>query len=335
MIDLAETYAGKRVLITGGLGFIGSNLAHRLVGLDADVAIVDALVPGCGGNLFNLDGIRSRVGVHIGDISNPDTVGALIGGKHFIFNLAGHRSHVGALADPQLDLRINCQSHLGLLDACRTGNPSAAILFAGTRSQYGRAARLPVDESHSLHPVDINGMHKLVGEFYHLFYWRLYGLPVRCLRLTNTFGPRHPMEHSRQGFLHWFIRLAMNNRPIPIYGDGKQLRDFNYVDDVVQAMLLALATDRTKGRVFNLGGGRPISVLEAAEAVVLACRGGRIDHVEVLRDSREIEVGDYWADCRAFHEATGWRPAVPFEEGLDRTVQFYRARGEHYWGNTR
>jgi len=331
-IDPAEVYGGRSVLITGGLGFIGSSLAHRLVELGAVVDLVDAMVPNCGGNPFNIDRIRDRVGVHIADIDDREMTETMVRGRDFIFDLVGHVSHIDSLTDPQLDLRINCRCPLVLLEACRKHNPSAAVLFAGTRGQYGRTVKLPVTESHPLRPIDVNGVNKLASEMHHLLYHRLYGLRVCSLRLTNTFGPRHLMRHSRQGFLNWFIRLAMDDETLPVYGEGSQLRDFNYVDDVVEAMLLALAGEETSGRAFNLGGGRAVSLLDSARAVVAACGSGRIQHVPYPPEKQAIEVGDYWADHGLFTSVTGWQPVVPFEEGLRRTVAFYRDHREHYWG---
>ena len=331
MVDAATSYAGASVLITGGLGFIGSSLAHRLVDLGAGVELVDAMVPDCGGNVFNIDGIRDKVGLHIADVGDRHTANELVKGRDFIFNLAGHVSHIDSLSNPHLDLDINCGCQLSVLEACREHNRSAAILSAGTRGQYGRTRELPVTESHPLNPIDINGVNKLAAECYHLLYHRLYGLRTCSLRLTNTFGPRHLMKHSRQGFLNWFIRLAMDGETIPIYGEGKQLRDFNYVDDVVEAMLLALTTEGSAGQPFNLGSGRPVSVKESAEAVVDACGSGHIEHVPFPEDKRLIEVGDYWADYSSFQSLTGWQPTVTFEEGLNRTLSFYRKYREHYW----
>ncbi|MFH0964832.1 MAG: NAD-dependent epimerase/dehydratase family protein [Planctomycetota bacterium] len=331
MTDLSDIYRGRTVTITGGLGFIGSNLAHRLIDLDARVRIVDALLPACGGNLFNIHSIRDKVDLHIADVGDAERIDRLVQGSDFIFNLAGHVSHTNSLADPHLDLHLNCHCSLALLEACRRHNPSVAVLFAGTRGQYGRAAALPVFESHPLNPIDVNGVNKLAAEMYHLLYHRLYGLRTCSLRLTNTFGPRHLMRRNHQGFLNWFIRLAMDDQAIPVYGEGAQLRDFNYVDDVVEAMLLALASESAFGHAFNLGGDSPLSVVDSALAVVRACGTGGIQHIPFPRQERTIEVGDYWADSSAFRSLTGWRPALTFDEGLRRTVAFYRQHRQHYW----
>jgi UDP-glucose 4-epimerase len=331
MNDLGRTYSKRRVLITGGLGFIGSNLACRLVALGAKVTVIDALFACCGGNRFNVHEVEDDVRVHVADAGDAGVIDELVKGQDFIFNLAGHVSHVDSLADPQRDLEINCRGPLAVLNACRVHNPSAAVLFAGTRGQYGRAVQLPVTEDHPLNPIDINGVHKTAAESYHILYHRLYGLRTCSLRLTNTFGPRHTMKNGRQGFLSWFIRLAMDKCPISIYDDGRQLRDFNYVDDVVEAMLRAAATEGAFGRAFNLGSGRPRSVLESGEAVISACGGGSIRHVSYPKDRRAVEVGDYWADYSLFKSVTGWEPATDFHDGLARTVAFYREHRRHYW----
>src|SRR6058998_2027276 len=246
-------------MITGGLGFIGSNLARALVELCADVLLVDSLIPDHGGNLFNIDGIADRVHVNVADIRQQSTMNYLVQDREVIFNLAGQVSHIDSMQDPFSDLDINCRSQLTLLEACRNNNPGVKVVFAGTRQVYGRPDSLPVDESHLVRPTDVNGINKAAGENYHLVYNNVFGVSACSLRLTNVYGPRQLIRHNRQGFIGWFIRLAIEDRPIQIYGDGSQLRDFVYVDDAADAFLRAAADDRLNGGVFNVGGELPIS----------------------------------------------------------------------------
>ena len=252
-------------MVTGGLGFIGSNLARRLVELEADVLLVDSLIDDYGGNLFNIDGIGDRVRVNVADIRQQSTMNYLVRDRAVIFNLAGQVSHIDSMRDPYTDLEINCRSQLSILEACRKFNPRAKVVFAGTRQVYGKPRSLQVTEDHLVRPTDVNGINKAAGEYYHLVYNNVFGVRGCSLRLTNVYGPRQLISHNRQGFIGWFIRLAIEDQTIQIYGDGSQLRDFVYVDDVVDAFLRAGATDAVNGEVFNVGSPDP--AIETSSAV--------------------------------------------------------------------
>jgi UDP-glucose 4-epimerase len=241
MMDLRSLFAGKRVLVAGGLGFIGSNLARRLVELGADVLIVDALIPAYGGNPFNIAGIENRVRVNIADVRNESVINHLVQGQDFLFNLVGQVSHIDSMQDPYTDLETNCRAQIALLEACRRYNPQVKIVYTGTRQVYGRPRYLPVDEEHPVEPVDINGVHKMAAEWYHRIYHQAHGLRTVTLRLTNTYGPRMRVKDSRQGFIGWWIHQVVRGREIEIFGTGQQIRDLNYVDDVVEVLLLAAA----------------------------------------------------------------------------------------------
>jgi UDP-glucose 4-epimerase len=325
-----QFYRGRPVMITGGLGFIGSNLARSLVDLGADVLLVDSLIPDYGGNLFNIDGIADRVRVNIADIRQQTTMSYLVRGRSVIFNLAGQVSHIDSMRDPYTDLEINCRSQLTILEACRHHNPSAKVVFAGTRQVYGRPQSLPVDESHLVRPIDVNGINKAAGEYYHLVYNNVFGVRACSLRLTNVYGPRQLVKHNRQGFIGWFIRRAIENQPIEIYGDGSQLRDFVYVDDAADAFLRAGADDGTNGEVFNVGGERPISHRDLAALLIKVAGSGSVRHVEWPADKKTIDIGSFYADSSKFARSTGWSAHVPLEEGLRRTVAFYREHLDHY-----
>jgi UDP-glucose 4-epimerase len=326
-----DSWRGRRVLITGGLGFIGSNLAIRLVDLGAEVAVVDSLIPGYGGNRFNIAPIADRVSVNVSDIRDEHALPQLLEGRDVIFNLAGQVSHIDSMERPREDLEINCAAQLSLLEAVRRVNPGARIVFAGSRQQYGRPLFLPLTEEHPLHPIDVNGINKTAGESYHLLYHEVYGLQTVSLRLTNTYGPRMLMQHARQGFIAWFVRRAVEGAEIEIFGDGRQLRDFNEVEDVVEAFLLAGASDRAVGRAFNLGHPEPVSLLELTETLLDVAGGGSYRIVPFPEDRARIDIGSVYADPSRIREELGWAPRVPLREGLARMVEYYREHRGEYW----
>jgi UDP-glucose 4-epimerase len=328
--DYRTFYHGLPVMVTGGLGFIGSNVARHLVALDADVLLVDSLIPDYGGNRFNIEGIADRVRVDTTDIRNRDAIRDLVRGQAVIFNLAGQVSHIDSMRDPYTDLEINCRSQLSLLEACRHVNTSAKVVFAGTRQIYGRPDSLPVDESHLVRPTDVNGINKAAGEYYHLVYNNVFGVRACSLRLTNVYGPRQLIRHNRQGFIGWFIRLALEGRTIQIYGDGSQLRDFVHVDDAADAFLRAGASDACNGSAFNVGGSEPISHRDLTSMLIAAAGSGRVEYVEWPEEKKAIDIGSFYADSSKFRRTTGWTPKVPLAEGLTSTLAFYRAHLGHY-----
>ena len=330
MTDLSA-YKEKRVLITGGVGFIGSNLAHRLAGHCAGLTLVDSLIPEYGGNLFNISGIEDLVTVNVADVRDESSMDYLVRDQDIIFNLAGQVAHLDSMQDPYTDLEINCRSQLSILEACKKNNRDVKILFAGTRGQYGKAERLPVDETHLMRPTDVNGINKMAGEWYHILYNNVYGVRACSLRLTNTYGPRHHMRTSRQGVLSWFIRLAIEGKEIQLFGGGTQQRDFNYVDDVVDAFLRAAISEETNGQVYNIGSGVPVSLKEAAELCVEIAGAGRVTDVEYPPDKKKIEIGNYYADFGKFKSAVGWEPRVALRPGIERTLAFFRENRNHYW----
>jgi UDP-glucose 4-epimerase len=323
-------YRGRRVLVTGGLGFIGSNLARALAGLGADVLLVDSLIPEYGGNLFNIKGIEDRVRVNVADVRQASTMSYLVQDREIIFNLAGQVSHIDSMTDPQTDLEINCRSQLTLLEACRRHNPNIKVVYAGTRQVYGRPERLPVDETHLVRPTDINGINKAAGEYYHLVYNNVYGVRACSLRLTNVFGPRQLIKHNRQGFIGWFIRLALEGGEIQVYGDGSQLRDFVYVDDAADAFLRAGATDACNGQVFNVGGREPIAHRDLVRMLLEIAGSGSMTFVPWPDDKKRIDIGSFYTDSSRFTAATGWQPTIDVRDGLARTLAFYREHFREY-----
>ena len=329
-VDYGEFYRDRKVMITGGLGFIGSNLARRLVEIGADVLLVDSLIPDYGGNLFNIDGIADRVHANVADVREQSTMNYLVRDRAVIFNLAGQVSHIDSMRDPYADLEINCRSQLTILEACRYNNPGVKVVFAGTRQVYGHPASLPVDESHLVRPTDVNGINKAAGEYYHLVYNNVFGVRACSLRLTNVYGPRQLIRHNRQGFIGWFIRLAIEDETIQIYGDGSQLRDFVYVDDAADAFLRAGASDACNGEVFNVGGDEPFSHRELTSLLIEVAGSGRVEYVEWPPEKKAIDIGDFYADSAKFKRTTRWQPAVSLREGLGRTVAFYREHFNRY-----
>ena len=328
--DHRTFYRDRRVMITGGLGFIGSTLAHQLVDLGAQVLIVDPLIPEYGGNLFNIAGIEDRVRVNIADVRQQSTMNYLVRGQDVIFNLAGQVSHIDSMQDPYTDLEINCRSQLFILEACRRNNPDVKVVFAGTRQVYGRPDTLPVTEQHLVKPTDVNGINKAAGEYYHLLYNDVFGVRACSLRLTNVYGPRQLIKHNRQGFIAWFIRLAIENREIQIYGDGSQLRDFVYVDDAADAFLRAGATDAPNGQAFNVGGMEPVSHRDLVELLISVAGSGRYRFVEWPPEKKAIDIGDFYADSSRIGKSLGWKPTTSLRQGLQRTIAFYRAHLHEY-----
>ena len=326
-----KVFQGKRVLITGGLGFIGSNLAIRLVELGADVTLVDSLIPTYGGNLWSIEPIKDKVRINISDVRDPFSMKYLVSGQDFLFNLAGQTCHVDSMENPETDLAINTQAQLHILEACRHHNPDIKIVFTSTRQVYGRPLRIPIDEDHPLVPVDINGVHKLAAEQYHRLYNNIYGIHSVILRLTNTYGQRMRVVDARQTFLGIWIRRILEGQPILIYGDGTQLRDYNYIDDVVDALLLTAAANRSWGQVLNLGSTEVFSLTETAQVFLKLIPGGEVKYVPFPKDRLAIDIGDYQGDFSKISKELNWEPKTNFEDGLRKTLDYYRENHIRYW----
>jgi UDP-glucose 4-epimerase len=322
-------FAGARVLITGGLGFIGSNLAAKLVELGAEVTLIDTLVPEYGGNRFNIDPIRDRVTVNISDVRDTDSMRSIIADQQYLFNLAGQTSHMDSMEDPYTDLAINCGAQLSILEACRNYNPEIKVVFASTRQIYGKPAYLPVDEQHLVQPVDVNGINKAAGEWYHILYNNVYGVRSCALRLTNTYGPRMRVKDARQTFVGIWVKLLLQGQPIEVWG-GEQLRDFNYVDDVVDALLTCARNDAAWGNVFNLGDSEIIDLKSLAQLMIDVHGGGDYRVHEFPEERKKIDIGDYYSDWQKIHQALGWQPQTSLAAGMAHTFEHYRAHLDHY-----
>jgi dTDP-glucose 4,6-dehydratase/UDP-glucose 4-epimerase len=325
-----NAYKHKRTLITGGLGFIGSNLARALVDQDAEVTLVDSLIPQYGGNPFNVADLRGRVAINVCDVRDPFAMAYLLQDKDYLFNLAGQTSHLDSMQDPQADLAINAAAQLSILEACRKVNPGIKIVFASTRQLYGKPDYLPVDERHPIRPVDVNGINKLAGEWYHLLYNNVHGIRACALRLTNTYGPGMRVKDARQTFLGIWVRLLLEDAPIRVFGDGKQLRDFNYVDDCVEALLRAGESDQANGKVYNLGSSEVVDLRTLADMMVRLIPGGSYELVPFPEDRKAIDIGDYYSDFGLISRELGWRPKTSLDEGLRRTLTYYASSLSHY-----
>lgn len=318
-----ERLRGARVLITGGVGLIGSALARRLVSLGAEVLLVDSMVPESGANLTNIADIRDRVQVNIADIRDAAAMRHLLADRDYLFDLAAQTSHLDSMHAPEHDLAVNCAAQLQLLEACRAVAPEIAIVHAGTRQIYGRPRYIPVDEGHPLRPADVNGVNKMAGEAYHLLYRDVYGIKTRSLRLTNVYGPGMRIKDARQNFLGIWLRRAVEGEPFEVWG-GEQRRDMVYVEDAAEAFLCAALAPETEGLALNVGGDAPYSLAEIAAAMIQANGGGRYETREFPAERKRIDIGDFITDDRRFRELAQWQPRLSLAEGLARSLDYYR-----------
>jgi UDP-glucose 4-epimerase len=310
-------------MITGGAGLIGSALARRLVALGAEVLLLDSMVPEAGGNFANIADIKERVRVTIADIRDGTTLRRLLPSQDFLFNLAGQTSHLDSMNAPEHDLAVNCTAQLRLLELCRAVAPRVTIVHAGTRQIYGRPEYLPVDEAHPLRPADVNGVNKMAGEAYHLLYHDAYGIDTRSLRLTNVYGPGMRIKDARQNFLGIWLRRALEGAAFELWG-GEQRRELLYVDDAVEAFLCAALCRDTRGLALNVGGGEPNTLLALAEALIRANGGGAFERRDFPTERKRIDIGDFVTDDRRFRALTGWAPKIALDDGLARSLDYYR-----------
>lgn len=321
----------KKILITGGLGFVGSNLAIRLVYLGADVLIIDNMLPRQGGNMFNIEPVKDKVKVNISDIRNPTSMNHLVKGMDYVFHIAGQVNHVDSVKDPLNDLSINVEGTLVLMEALKNNNPAAKVIFTGTRGEYGSSLTLPVSESHAINPIGIYAITNFAAERIVLTYNNLHKIKSLCLRITNTFGPRHQMAHDEYGVFNWFIRKAMDNQIIPIFGDGRILRDYLYIDDLVDSLIQIALSEEAYGDVYNVGSGKPLSFIELAEKIIEISGKGKVDYTEFTSERKALEPGDYFADITKITNTIPWKPVTSLEEGIKKTITYYEENRNHYW----
>ena len=332
---MAETYRlegmdGRKVLVLGGLGFIGSNVANKCVQLGAEVTVFDSLIKPYGGNEFNISEIKGKVKLLKQDMRNVKQLEAAVKGTDYIFNCAGQVSHVDSMTDPYMDIELNLVANINLLEAARKHNDRARIVYAGTRAQIGKTDEVPVTEKTMPFPVDVYGVDKQAAEGYHLLYNYAYGMQTTSLRITNAFGERSQMKHGKYGIMNWFIRLALENKKISVYGDGKQKRDYLYVADVVDAMLLAGQKKQAAGKDYIVSSGKTIEFIDMVKKIIKACGSGSYEFVPWPEDRKRIETGDYVSSFERIKNELGWQPKTGFDDGLQRTVEFYRKNLKQY-----
>ncbi len=330
-MDHKSFYRGKHVLVTGGLGFVGSNLSIELVRLGAHVSVIDNMLPRQGGNLFNLEPVKDRVRVNYSDVRNQLSMNHLVKGQDLIFHLAGQVNHVDSMRNPIQDLEINCHGTLTLMQALRHHNRDAVVVYSGTRGEYGSSVKLPVNEDHPTNPKGLYAVTNLAAEKMIFVYNQVFQIPTVCLRITNTYGPRHQMMHDEYGVFNWFIKKALDNAPLPVFGDGTIIRDFLYIDDLVECMLMTACTPGAIGEVFNVGSGVPVTFRDLAEKIVHIADSGSYTFTEFTKERAEVEPGDYWADITKIGRVVGWEPKISLEEGIRRTIAFYRQYRQYYW----
>lgn len=326
-----NSFKDKKVLVTGGLGFVGSNLVIRLVELGADVLVVDNMLPRQGGNLFNIEPVKEKIQVNISDIRNSTSMNHLIKGMDYVFHIAGQVNHVDSVKDPLKDLSINVEGTLVIMEALRIYNPEAKVIFTGTRGEYGSSLKLPVAENHAINPIGIYAITNFAAERIVLTYHNLHNIRSVCLRITNTYGPRHQMVHDEYGVFNWFIKKAMNDEVIPLFGDGRILRDYLYIDDLTESLISTALNDSAYGEVYNIGSGIPLSFTELAKKIIEIAGSGRLEYTDFTTERKALEPGDYYADITKIKNTTGWEPKTPLEDGIKKALEYYRKNKKYYW----
>lgn len=323
-------FKDKNILITGGAGMLGSNLAYKLVSMGSRVTILDALLPLYGGDRFNIAGIRKPNRFVKGNILDRKLIERLVKGKDIIFSLAAQADYLKSNEMPLEDLDINTKAQLILLNACLMHNKRAKILFPSSRLVYGKIKEIPVSEGHVAKPLSHYALHKFLSEEYFKLYNRLHDMDTVVFRISNPFGPRQQMKHCHYSIVGWFTRLAMENKTIKIFGDGRQIRDYIFIDDLVEAFLYAASSSKVGGKVLNVGSGVGTRFIDMAKAIVGVVGSGRIRHVRWPKGYEKNETGDYIADISQI-KRLGWRPKISFEDGVRMTCDYYKEYAKHYF----
>ena len=328
---MTDYFAGKRALILGGLGFIGSNLAIELVRRGAEVTLVDAMIPGYGGNLFNIEPIKDQVTINFSDIRDQNTINYLVRDQDFVFHLARQVDHVLSLSDPFPDIDINIRGTAVVMEACKHHNPDAKVIFTGTRGQYGEAVSLPVDENAPTNPKGLHEISSLTAEKIIHMYYNVHHIRSVLLRITNVYGARAQMQHPRYGVVNWFVRTVIDDGTIKVFGDGSILRDFLSIDDCIDAILQCASVDATWGEIFNVATGKPVNFVDLADTLVQVANSGRWEFAPFSPERAAQEPGDFFADINKIKQIVGWEPTTCLDDGLRQTVEYFRKYKQHYW----
>lgn len=327
----ANGFKGKKVLITGGLGFIGSSLAIRLVGLGAEVTVLDSMIPDYGGNLFNIEPVKNDVTINFSNITDSTSMDYLVREKDYIFHCAGQVCHIMSLTNPFPDIEYNIKGVAVLMQACKNHNPNVKIVKTGTRGQYGPSVKLPVNEEAPTNPRGIYEISNLAAEKIMKIYNDVHGIPTVLLRLTNIYGPRSQMKHSRFGVVNWFVRQALDDETVKVFGDGKILRDFLYIDDCVDALLATALSENAEGEILNVGVDKAVCFLDLVKTIIDVVGSGRWEYSEFSAERKAQEPGDFYSDITKIKNLVGWKPSISLEEGLARTADYYRLNRQWYW----
>ena len=321
---------GKNILITGGLGFIGSTIAQKTVELGANVTVYDALMPQYGGNVANIEEIAKKIEVIKGDVRDFEALKEHVKNKDVIFHCAAQVSHVQSLSDPYLDIDINCRGTINLLEASRKFNDEVRIVYSGTRSQIGKMVYSPVDEAHPEFPADIYSANKSAAEKYCLIYYNTYGIRTSSLRISNVYGPRGQIKERGYGIVNYLIRMAILNEVITVYEPGTQTRDCIYADDVADAMIMASQNDKTDGEVFFVGSGKTVSFIDLVKLIIKLTGNGSWIFTPWPSQRKAIEVGDVSLSIKKISSLLDWTPNTALEDGLRKTIDFYKRNIKSY-----
>ena len=324
-------FSGKRVMITGGLGMMGSTIAHKLVKYGAEVTIVDAHIEPYGANLFNILEIRDLLKINVADIRDKEAMKVLVKDKDIIFNLAGQVSHNDSMENPFLDADINYSGHLNVLENVRKYNPTVILMHAGSRLQYGRIQAIPVNEEHPLRPRTPYALNKVAAENMYRFYHEMYNIPCVLFRIANPYGPRSQMKHHKYSIINWFVRQVMDDKPITIFGKGEQIRDYIYIDDLADAFLATCVNPKCNGEIYNVGSGSGTTFKDMVETIIQVIGKGKIEHIPWPDDYINVETGDYVADIKKISEAANWKPETDLKTGIKLVYQYYSRYRSFYW----
>jgi len=330
MDDIYNYYRNKIIVITGGLGFLGSSLAQKLVNYQAKIIIIDNLNPLYGGNYFNLNGIQNKVKIIIDDIRNEKVLIPIIKQCDMLYHFAAQVSYIDSLSMPYEDLELNARSTLQILEICRKYNSEAKIIFSSSRMVLGKIESDHISENSPTNPLSLYGIHKLTSEKYLIMYYKDFGIPFIIFRITNPYGPRQQIKHCKYSLVGWIIKQAMEGKTIKIFGDGKQLRDYIYIDDIVEAIYRCSTNDKATGEIINVASGKSTEFQMMVKEVVNIVKNGNYEFVPWPDNYEKIETGDVIADISKLLSLANWKPKYNLKEGILKTYEYYKKYLMHY-----